>query len=159
MTQGVILADVIVKCIKRGLQLVVTLIGIICRSDQVGGTDPLFALAAQPDLCFNAGAGGGSAANDEKLVTAIARRVVVHVVDREKRGKPGFECLCAKCAIKSGGNSTTRRGGKSVLLAALQYIPAGIALGWTYEKSNTIWAPILLHMTINAISFGVMSFL
>lgn len=48
---------------------------------------------------------------------------------------------------------------KSVLFAALQYIPAGIALGWTYEKSNTIWAPILLHMVINAISFGVMSFL
>ena len=48
---------------------------------------------------------------------------------------------------------------KSVLLAALQYVPAGIALGWTYEKSNTIWAPILLHMVINAISFGVMSIL
>ena len=48
---------------------------------------------------------------------------------------------------------------KSVLLAALQYVPAGIALGWTYEKSNTIWAPILLHMVINAISFGIMSFL
>ena len=48
---------------------------------------------------------------------------------------------------------------KSVLFAALQYIPAGIALGWTYEKSNTIWAPIFLHMVINAISFGVMSFL
>lgn len=46
-----------------------------------------------------------------------------------------------------------------VLLAALQYIPAGIALGWTYEKSNTIWAPILLHMLINAISFGVMTIL
>ena len=48
---------------------------------------------------------------------------------------------------------------RSVLFAALQYVPAGIALGWTYEKSNTIWAPILLHMTINAISFGVMSLL
>ena len=48
---------------------------------------------------------------------------------------------------------------KSVLFAALQYIPAGIALGWTYEKSNTIWAPIVLHMVINAIAFGVMSFL
>ena len=48
---------------------------------------------------------------------------------------------------------------KSVLLAALQYVPAGIALGWTYEKSNTIWAPILLHMVINAISFGIMSIL
>jgi len=45
---------------------------------------------------------------------------------------------------------------KEVLLAALQYIPAGIALGWTYEKSNTIWAPVILHMTINAITFGLM---
>ena len=40
---------------------------------------------------------------------------------------------------------------------ALAYVPAGIALGWTYEKSNTIWGPILLHMAINAISFGIMS--
>ncbi len=46
-----------------------------------------------------------------------------------------------------------------VLLAALQYIPAGIALGWTYEKSNNIWAPIFMHMTVNAISFGLLSFL
>ena len=47
----------------------------------------------------------------------------------------------------------------SVLLAAVQYLPAGIALGWTYEKSNTIWAPILLHAIINAISMGVISIL
>ena len=48
---------------------------------------------------------------------------------------------------------------KAVLLAALQYIPASIALGWTYEKSNTVWAPIFLHMTINAISMGIISIL
>lgn len=48
---------------------------------------------------------------------------------------------------------------KSVLLAALQYIPAGIALGWTYEKSNTVWGPIFLHMAINAISVGILSIL
>ena len=47
----------------------------------------------------------------------------------------------------------------SVLLAALQYIPAGIALGWTYEKCNTIWGPIFLHMAINAISVGIISIL
>ena len=47
---------------------------------------------------------------------------------------------------------------QQILLAAVAYLPAGIALGWTYEKSNTIWAPILLHMAINGISFGVMSF-
>lgn len=46
---------------------------------------------------------------------------------------------------------------KSVLLAALQYIPASIALGWTYEKCNTVWGPIFLHMTINAISVGILS--
>lgn len=48
---------------------------------------------------------------------------------------------------------------QQILLAAVAYLPAGIALGWTYEKANTIWAPILLHMTINAISFGVMTLL
>lgn len=47
----------------------------------------------------------------------------------------------------------------SVLLAAVQYLPAGIALGWTYEKANTIWAPIFLHAIINAISMGVISVL
>lgn len=46
-----------------------------------------------------------------------------------------------------------------VVLAALPYLPAGIALGWTYEKSNTIWAPIALHGIINAISFGIMTVL
>ena len=46
-----------------------------------------------------------------------------------------------------------------VALAALQYIPAGIALGWTYEKSNTIWGPIFLHMIINAVSMGILSLL
>ena len=46
-----------------------------------------------------------------------------------------------------------------VLLSAVQYIPAGIALGWTYEKCNTVWGPIFLHMLINAISAGVLSLL
>ena len=44
----------------------------------------------------------------------------------------------------------------SVLLAAVQYIPAGIALGWTYEKCNTVWGPIFLHMLINAVTMGVL---
>lgn len=43
----------------------------------------------------------------------------------------------------------------AVALCAVQYIPAGIALGWTYEKSGTIWGPIALHMTVNAISMGL----
>lgn len=38
-----------------------------------------------------------------------------------------------------------------VALAAMEYIPASIALGWTYEKAKTIWAPIFLHMIVNGI--------
>lgn len=45
-----------------------------------------------------------------------------------------------------------------VLTAALPYLPAGIALGWTYEKADTIWAPILLHIAISAFSMGLVGF-
>ncbi len=46
----------------------------------------------------------------------------------------------------------------TIALCALQYLPAGVALGWTYEKAGNIWACILLHMAINAISLGLMGF-
>ncbi len=45
----------------------------------------------------------------------------------------------------------------SVALAALPYLPAGIALAWTHEKANTVWAPIVLHGVINAAAFGIMT--
>ena len=34
----------------------------------------------------------------------------------------------------------------------LQYLPGSIALARCYEKSGTIWAPVLLHMMINGVS-------
>lgn len=42
-----------------------------------------------------------------------------------------------------------------LLLCYLQYIPAGLCLAWAYVKADTIWAPILMHITINQI--GVMA--
>ncbi|SHI19115.1 hypothetical protein SAMN02745823_03212 [Sporobacter termitidis DSM 10068] len=42
-----------------------------------------------------------------------------------------------------------------LLLYLLQYIPAAIALCWCYERSGSIWAPILLHAAINFISIKV----
>ena len=41
----------------------------------------------------------------------------------------------------------------SLLSSGLCYIPAAVALAWTYEKSGTIWASVLLHAAINALSF------
>ena len=41
-------------------------------------------------------------------------------------------------------------------LCFLQYLPAGIALGWAYARSNSIWSPILMHITINLIGVVAM---
>ncbi len=43
---------------------------------------------------------------------------------------------------------------QTLLLSALQYVPAGVALGWTYEKSGNLWAPYLVHAAINAFILG-----
>ena len=40
-----------------------------------------------------------------------------------------------------------------LLLCFVQYLPAGLMLAWSYEKSNTILTPILIHTIINA--FGI----
>ena len=39
-----------------------------------------------------------------------------------------------------------------LLLCFLQYIPAALSLGWTYVRADSIWAPILLHFTVNQIA-------
>ncbi len=45
---------------------------------------------------------------------------------------------------------------KLLTLCFVQYIPAGIALAWAYEKADTIVAPILMHITINQIGISAM---
>ncbi len=47
-------------------------------------------------------------------------------------------------------------GWGNTLLTAVAYLPAGVALGWTYEKADTIWAPIVVHSLINAVSMGIL---
>ena len=39
----------------------------------------------------------------------------------------------------------------TLLLCAIQYIPAGICLAWAYRRADSIFAPILMHAIINAI--------
>ena len=42
-----------------------------------------------------------------------------------------------------------------MLMAFLQYLPAGLCLAWTYSKADTIFAPIVMHAIINAVSIGL----
>lgn len=46
----------------------------------------------------------------------------------------------------------------NLLLVAIAYLPAGLALGWAYEKSGNIWASIVTHSCINFISCYVTIF-
>ena len=45
----------------------------------------------------------------------------------------------------------------TVWLYLLQYLPAGFLLARIYEKTNTIWASIFLHMTVNGVSMMAIS--
>ena len=38
----------------------------------------------------------------------------------------------------------------------VQYLPAGLILAWSFEKSSTIFTPILIHSVINAIGIYTM---
>lgn len=41
-------------------------------------------------------------------------------------------------------------------LCFVQYIPAGLCLGFAYTRSGSIWAPILMHIAINQTNFMTM---
>ena len=38
-----------------------------------------------------------------------------------------------------------------LILAFIQYVPAGLTLAWAYRKSGCIFAPMLMHAVINAV--------
>ena len=41
-----------------------------------------------------------------------------------------------------------------LLIAVLQYLPAGLCLAWSYTRSDTIFAPILIHAAINFVGIN-----
>ena len=41
-----------------------------------------------------------------------------------------------------------------LIMAVLQYLPAGLCLAWCYARANTIFAPIFVHAAINYITIN-----
>jgi len=41
-----------------------------------------------------------------------------------------------------------------IVIAVLQYLPAGLCLAWSYTKAETIFAPILIHAAVNYITIN-----
>ena len=44
----------------------------------------------------------------------------------------------------------------TLLMCFVQYLPAGAALAWTYERADTVIAPMLMHIAINQIGVAAM---
>ena len=44
----------------------------------------------------------------------------------------------------------------TLLLCFMQYLPAGIALAWAYERADNIVAPILIHIIVNQIGMSTL---
>ena len=45
--------------------------------------------------------------------------------------------------------------GTTLLLCFLQYIPSGLVLAWSFDQTDSIFAPILIHAAVNAV--GILS--
>ncbi len=45
---------------------------------------------------------------------------------------------------------------ETLLLCFLQYVPAGLCLGWAYARADSILCPVLMHTVINAIGIFAM---
>lgn len=43
-----------------------------------------------------------------------------------------------------------------LIMAFLQYLPAGLCLAWSYTRGDTIFAPIVIHAAINAVSINLL---
>ena len=41
-----------------------------------------------------------------------------------------------------------------LVMAVLQYLPAGLCLAWSYAKADTIFAPIVIHAAINYVTIN-----
>ena len=42
---------------------------------------------------------------------------------------------------------------QTLAIAFVQYLPAGFALAWAYERTDSVWTGILIHMTVNQLAF------
>lgn len=47
----------------------------------------------------------------------------------------------------------TQADALTLVLCFVQYLPGGLCLAWAYDRSGTIWAPILMHIAINQTGF------
>jgi membrane protease YdiL (CAAX protease family) len=47
-------------------------------------------------------------------------------------------------------------GDFSLLIYCLLYVPVSVGLAWAYDRSGSIWSPMVMHAVVNAVSLSVL---
>lgn len=81
---------------------------------------------------------------EEILFRGFMQRWAVHLLGR-------FKGIALAAALFAGFHFSTSQGIDNIELMASLFV-LGLFLGFLYEKKGTLWAPIGLHITFNAIS-------
>lgn len=105
--------------------------------------------------------------NQNRTLMAIGTVLLVPVVEETLYRGVVFGCLYRRSRVAAYAVSTLVFAALHVVgyigqyealhlaMCFLQYIPAGLCLAFAYVKADTVWAPILMHISINQI--GILS--
>lgn len=93
------------------------------------------------------------------LVPVVEETLYRGLIFQQLHRKDRLLAYCVSCLIFAGIHILGYVGQfdrLTLFLCFVQYLPAGIALAWAYERSDTIIAPILMHITINQIGMSAL---
>ena len=81
----------------------------------------------------------------------LFRGLIFSSIQKHRRVLAYIVCMLAFASIHMG-SAIGQQSLPFLLLNLIQYFPAGFALCWTYERADSIWAPIIVHFVNNAIA-------
>ena len=71
------------------------------------------------------------------------------------RGRDRVMAYGASCLLYTAlyiGRLLLEGGGLPGVALVLQYLTVSAVLAWSYDKTGTIWTPVLVHITVNALA-------
>ena len=93
------------------------------------------------------------------LAPVVEETLYRGLIFQQLQKKSRLAAYCVSVSVFAGihiMNYIGRFDWLTLLLCFVQYLPAGIAFAWAYEKSDTIFTPILMHISINQIGIAAL---
>jgi membrane protease YdiL (CAAX protease family) len=153
------LLDAVERWLRIGL---VAVIGFVVYSLLSYGLGRLITLL-RPDFGNANDSNIAQLAKDNFLLTAVGTVILVPISEecmhrgavfgmiRRKNRLAAYLISTVLFAVMHIDSFFGLLSGPALLLSFLQYVPAGLCLAAAYEISGSIFAPVLIHMAVNAL--------